>query len=155
MNLNNLFIEAVLLGMLPTVKQLVEAGANVRVDDDHALRWAASHGHLEIVKYLVRVGANVRADNDYALQLAAEYGNLEIVKYLVSVGADARAHGVIFINAAGNGHLEIVKYLVSVGADVRTRGDRALQLAAEFGQTAVVEFLKSEIAKLENRAKVL
>jgi ankyrin repeat protein len=84
MNLNRLFIEASKLGILPVVRQLVEAGANVRADNDYALRWAAEKGHLETVKYLVSVGANVRARDDWALRYAAEKGHTEVLDYLNS-----------------------------------------------------------------------
>ena len=82
MNLKQLFREAVDRGMLPVVKYLVEAGANVRADDDYVLRWAAHNGHLEVVKYLVSVGADVRARHDWALRYAANNCHTAVVDYL-------------------------------------------------------------------------
>ena len=61
----------------------------------------------------------------------------------------------LFAEAVKLGILPVVKQLVEVGVDVRTNDDRALQWAAEKGHTAVVDYLESEIKKLENSAKVL
>ena len=49
---NTSLIKAVESGNLETVKFLVEKGADVHADDDWALCWSASNGHLEVVKYL-------------------------------------------------------------------------------------------------------
>ena len=84
MNLDRLLIEAVKLGILPVIKQLVEAGANVRVGDDCALRYATIEGQLETVKYLVSVGSNVRANDDGALRWAEYYSHTAVVDYLKS-----------------------------------------------------------------------
>ena len=46
-------------------------GADVRADNDYAVRKASKNGHLETVKYLVSQGVNVRADNDYAVRRAS------------------------------------------------------------------------------------
>jgi ankyrin repeat protein len=48
---------------------------------------ACKSGDLEGVKYFVSQGADVRADNNYAVRKASENGHLEVVKYLVSQGA--------------------------------------------------------------------
>ena len=52
MKLNRLFDEAVKLGILPVVKQLVSAGADVRADNDCALQWAVYNGNTAVVNYL-------------------------------------------------------------------------------------------------------
>ncbi len=54
-------------------------GADVRVDDDSAVRWASLMGRLEMVKYLVSLGAEVRADDDLAVDWASSHGHLEVV----------------------------------------------------------------------------
>jgi hypothetical protein len=41
-----------------------------------------------VVKYLVSLGADIRSEDDYAVRWASKYGHLEMVRYLVSQGAD-------------------------------------------------------------------
>ena len=88
LNMNDLLIESVKLGLLPAVKRLIEQGANVSARDDLAIKWAAYNGHLETVKYLVSQGANVSARDDLAIKWAASRGHLETVKYLESLGGN-------------------------------------------------------------------
>ena len=126
------------------VRELIEEGADVRADDDFALRWTAGNGHLEIVKLLVEQGANARAKDDYALRWAASNGHLEVVKYLVEQGLSVRAKDDYALRwAAAKSHLEVVKYLVEQGANVRADDDRALRMAAGSGHLEVVKFLES------------
>ena len=40
-----------------------------------------------LVKYLVSLGADIRAQDDLAVRYASWSGNLELVKYLLSLGA--------------------------------------------------------------------
>jgi len=42
---------------------------------------------LDAVKYLVSQGADVRAQNDKAVRMASQDGHLEVVEYLISQGA--------------------------------------------------------------------
>ena len=60
----------------------------------------------------------------------------------------------LFIEAVKLGILPVAKQLVEAGANVRAYDDYALRYAAEKGHTAIADYLKSEIAKLENKAKV-
>ena len=78
----DLLIEAVKLGLLPIVRQLVELGANPRLYDDYALKYAAQKGHLETVKYLISMGCNPRSDNYYSLCLAHHNGHTQVFEFL-------------------------------------------------------------------------
>jgi len=140
---------------LEVIKELVNEGVNVHVNNDCALRFASENGHVEIVKFLVSKGANVNACNDYPLQSAANNGHLEIVKFLVSEGANVHSGNYCALRfASENGHLEIVKFLVSVGANVHSENDvalrwavlnghdMALRCAVENGHLEIVEYLK-------------
>ena len=156
MNLDRLLKEAVLLGILPVIKQLAEAGANARTDNEWALRWSANNGNLETIKYLVSIGCDPRASScghlnwamSCALRFASERGHLDIVKYLVSIGVDVRAdHDIALRCASEYDHLETIKYLVNSGCDPRSNNNQSVHQAAERGHTAVVDYLKSEIKK--------
>ncbi len=73
------------------VKYLVEQhGANVRADDDYALRFASERGHLDVVQYLVEQGADIHADNDDAVRRASRNGHFHILSYLMDQGANVR-----------------------------------------------------------------
>ena len=67
------------------VKYLIENGANIHTDNDLALAWASSYGHLEVVKYLVEKGANIHADDDLSLRWASKNGHTDVVNYLKSL----------------------------------------------------------------------
>lgn len=101
------------------LKELVDDGANIHVDNDYSMELAATVGNLEIVKYLMRLGVSVHTRNDAALRFASGNGHLEIVKYLICKGANVRALiDSAIVRASGNGHGEIVGVLLDNGADV-------------------------------------
>ena len=98
-----------------TFEWLEKNGVDIHIDDDKALRYAASEGYLNIVKYLIERGSDVHAFNDKALRWA------------------------VF-----NGHLNIVKYLVEHGADVYVNNEEPLEIAEEHGHTDIVEYFKGD-----------
>ena len=126
-----------------TFKYLISMGANIKADNDYAVKWASKKGHLEVIKYLVSLGADIRADNDEAVRWASYYGHLEVVKYLVSMGADIKANNETVRLASYYGHLKMVKYLVSMGADISAENDYVVRWAAEKGHLEVVKYLVS------------
>ncbi len=73
---------------LEICKLLLEAGADVHVENDAALRSAAHKGHLEVCKLLLENGANIHAIKDSILYLAAQENHLEVCKLLLKNGAD-------------------------------------------------------------------
>jgi ankyrin repeat protein len=147
-------------GDLLNVKLLVENGADVTADDNIAVRWAGSEGHLDVVKYLVSVGADIkngrncwskptkRWDYILALEMACIGGHLEVVKYLVSIGACVTGEDNASVgDACQFGHLEVAKYLVSMGANVFTEDNFAMEKAIVYGHTEVVKYIKNLSAK--------
>jgi len=130
------------------IKDLIQEGANVHVQEDYALRWASKFGHLEIVKLLLENGADVHAGKDCSLIWASAIGHLEVVKILLENGADVHARdNCALMWASENGHLEVVKLLLESGADVHGLNDCALTYAAEnaaaYGHLEVVKLLKN------------
>ncbi|MCK9596372.1 ankyrin repeat domain-containing protein [Candidatus Pacearchaeota archaeon] len=114
-NLDLELMDAAKKGDLDKVKNLIEQGADIHAERDHALRIAAKRGYFDIVKYLVEHGADIHAVNDCTLRLAVENGDLDMVKYLVEHGADIHVfkEGPLFW-AVKYGYLDIVKYLVEM-----------------------------------------
>ena len=136
-------------GSLEWVRWLHEHGADIRTQNDAALRLAAGNGHLEVVKYLHEHGADIRAWNNEALRWAAENGHLEVVKYLHEKGANIWVRNDAALRlAAGNGHLEVVKYLHEQGANIRAVDDDALRNAAARGHLEVVKYLHEQGANI-------
>jgi polyhydroxyalkanoate synthesis regulator protein len=45
------------------VRYLVEKGADFRVKDNWAVRFASAFGHVEVVKYLVENGVDFQVDD--------------------------------------------------------------------------------------------
>ena len=119
MTLLDQLIEYCKQGDLVGIKYIVSLGADIRANDDNAVRCASRNGHLQVVKYLVSIGADIRAGNDFSVRYAIEYSHLQIVKYLHEQGADIRAKNDCAVRyACWYGRLEVVKYLVSIGANV-------------------------------------
>lgn len=56
--------------------------------DSTLLHCAVENGHIEILEYLVTMGADIRAQDDLAVRKASMKGHLKIVKYLVTMGAN-------------------------------------------------------------------
>jgi len=53
--MDNQLKKAYKAGDLAKVKELVNNGADIHVENDYALRWASHKGHIDIVTYLKRV----------------------------------------------------------------------------------------------------
>ena len=117
-NLNEKLIKAAEQDNFNKVKYLIEQGADVHANNDHALQWASRNGHLPVVKYLIEQGADVHARDDCALRWAS---------------AEARA--------SEKGHLPVVKYLIEQGANVHVCDNQALQWASEKGHFQTLAYL--------------
>ena len=131
-------------------KYLVENGADVKTNNNYALRWASRYGHLDVVKYLVENSADVKTNNNSAVRLASEYGHLDVVKYLVENGADIKANNNYAVRIASkNGHLDVVKYLVENGADLKADNNSAVGWASRNGHLDVVKYLVENDADIK------
>jgi len=104
------FMKAVKQNQLEQVKLIVMQGINSIADNNFALCWAASNGHLEIVKFLCTLPD---AYNNYAFIWAAGNGHLEIVKFLSNLPDvnPGEAHKRACRWASKNGHHPAHKFL--------------------------------------------
>ena len=66
---------------------LESGGANVHALDDEALKIASSRGNFALVKMLLFAGANVKAQNNIALKLAARGRFGLVIMLLIQFGA--------------------------------------------------------------------
>jgi len=127
---------------LQVIKQLVEDGANIHVDNDWPLIWAAGNGYLDIVEFLVEKGANIHIYNDEPLKLAAENNHVDVVKFLLDKGANVYANDNYVLEwAAERGYLDIIQFLANKGLNVYVNNNKALKVAADNGHLNIVKFL--------------
>lgn len=118
---------------------LLTLGADSRLSDACALRFAAEIGHAECVRLLVAaVGSNADA-LAWPLVSAAGNGHPECVKLLLPC-ADASAKGAALRKAVGNGQAECVRLLIPA-TDPTADNSAALLLAAELGRDECVKLL--------------
>lgn len=145
--LNQQLLDAAEIGDFETVKQAMQAGANVNSSDAHGfsvLVNALSHYQIELIEYLIVRGAVTRlhpsligppaelagpmvspSDQQIlneALLTAAEDHNLSEVKRLLEAGADINAADedgfTVLVTALSSYQLDVVDYLVQHGATI-------------------------------------
>jgi len=114
-------IEATKNGNIELVKELIDAGVDVNLqdeDEETALILASVEGHIEIVKLLIEAGADLNIKSRYgktALMWTSQYGHTEIVKLLIDAGVDLNIKDIdgktALDFASDKGHTEIVKLL--------------------------------------------
>ena len=92
--LNEKLIEAVGRGNTEQVRELLDAGADINIQDkfgETALMRAAAWGHTGVMELLIRAGAEIDRPNKYgwtALMVAAAWGHTGVMELLIRAGAD-------------------------------------------------------------------
>ena len=118
-------------GELPTVRALLEDGADVNVVDSTGgtpLSYAARNGSVEVVKLLLAKHASVNlADSRGRTPLicAARVGRNEAITALLESGADLKASDMLKMTALhhafSNNHSSSAQTLIECGADLQAR----------------------------------
>lgn len=155
-------LEAAMLGDSSKLNGLVNAGKMRKEDENKILFFTASFGKVDTMKLLQSKGLNLRAIDEKRntlLMVASQNGNLEMVKYLVENGPDSKSllepgHDSMKDNAitaaADNDHADVVEYYLQnlpeisfdySKTDFYKKGPRLLYLAAENGDTKLIDFL--------------
>ncbi|KAJ3279170.1 hypothetical protein HK104_001695 [Borealophlyctis nickersoniae] len=138
------FIWAARKGHLELVRDLLDGGVDVHVDEDAALRLAAAGGHLEVVCLLLDAGANVHAMSYNSLAPAEarrRYSEVCRRRLLDSQADIPTIRGDSLFWAATFGHLEVVRLLLDAGANIHSWCDAPLIFAAHRGHAHVVRLL--------------
>lgn len=152
--------EAAEVGDIKAVKQLINAGADVRALDGHGappLQLAVARGHVEIARILVENGADVNfliEEGGTPLMGAAHCLKPRSIEFLLSKEAqpNKKGYGGRFPLicpfqpdvAAVDQQIECIRLLVSAGAIINMRTDTGftpLMKAAWFGNTQATEEL--------------
>jgi hypothetical protein len=155
------FVNAAEMGEMDTVRDLLDSGMNVNVQNyacRTALMKAAYHGHVELVEFLLSRGADVNAKDDNcrtALIVAASWhNNSQTIGILLAHGADVNARDkdgmTPLMFAAQSGYEDAVKVLLSNGAEVDLKdkdGETARFKAAVVDRREIMELLESAGAK--------
>ena len=130
-------IDAVLAGDFEAVKALIDAGADLNIQDDDGdtpLHWAAD-GYTDIARALIDAGAdlNIQDDDGWTpLHWVAGSGYTDIARALIDAGADLNIqdddgwtplHQVAF-----NGHADIARLLIDAGANLNIQVDSLVEL---------------------------
>lgn len=147
-------VAAAYQGHIDVIDILVKAGANIHVDDDAPLEWAALFDQLGSVCSLLAAGANPdsRLSRESTALTAAisdpRPNRAKIISALLDAGADVnrgRSNGATALHeAAETGQSNIIRLLVERGADVSTAtetGDTPAIAAARHGQLAALRCL--------------
>ncbi|KAK8129104.1 hypothetical protein PG984_010212 [Apiospora sp. TS-2023a] len=151
-------------GDLEALRALVDAGANIHLQDEHhvaPLHDAAGRGHATIVsmflrEYLLECGADPVAFNRKGhspLHLAIDAKSEAVVRILLrhnvdanlKTGGEGNLRGRTPLSlAAATGSTEVFRALMEHGADPQLLGDQGespLHLAAASGFTEILQFL--------------
>lgn len=138
-------------------KALINAGANLRMNDARLAGWTALHiaayrGHNEIIELLLEsddiLDIRTSVQETTPLMVACNYGRLVAAKILIKAGADLNAKDVdgttSLMRAVSMKSLDIIELLLVSGADIEARnndGKTAFILAATYWNKDVMEFL--------------
>ncbi len=125
-------IEAIKRKDFMTVKQLIEKGTDINVQDgsnkNRPLHFAVQIKSYEITDLLLKNGAKIEAKRYYdltSLHLAAIKGFVDIAELLIQNGADVNSLNnyqyTSLHKAVDHGHIQVVKLLIKYAADVNTK----------------------------------
>ncbi|GIZ48213.1 hypothetical protein CKM354_001128200 [Cercospora kikuchii] len=152
-NIGSSLYYASLIGLVPVVHELIEAGANVNAMGGHygnALQAASYEGQEKVVRILLDGKANIDATGGHhsnALQAAATRGHVTIVRMLLDAGADIHANGLDYRSAlhvaTQEAHANVVQMLLERGARMTSDYNNMtpLHYAVQSGQEKIAKLI--------------
>jgi uncharacterized protein len=158
--MTNDIYEAALRGRVDSLRELIDAGADVNVQNENGytpLMAAAHDGRLECIKLLIERGADVNRQDESgftALTNAVQHSNEQTVQLLISNGADVnlrtKASFTPLMFLAYNNYppaniSEVANALLSAGADRDAEdgsGETALKHARKKGAQELIALLE-------------
>lgn len=116
---------ALLSGKLDIIESIVNAGINVKTQDNLGIIEMSSQGNIPAMELLISRGAVVNARGNMPVIQASTNGHIQAVKLLCNNGANPRAdNDEPILAAARNGHEDVVKLLISLGAPFKIETKR-------------------------------
>lgn len=135
---------ACLYGHLPIVEYLVSKGVDIHVENDEILDLAYSKRHTSVVQFLLQKGLCFKKDcEDKVFIESIQEKNVEMCKILSKI-VNKKSKIAGFHKACINGCTELVEYLGSQDDILLEEGNVGLQLATQYNQTSVVDYIKSK-----------
>lgn len=120
--------------------------ADIRYEDNFALRWAATNGHLHMLKFLKEMGLtiqDVRAEFNFALRHAASGGHLEVLQFLKDWrDVDGEKSMIVPWGPTYGGHDLVGPKARLTLEDVRMYNCQVVRNAASGGHIHILQFLK-------------
>ncbi len=112
-NVNYVLVKACLYGDMNMVKYLIDIGADVKDEDNRALRVALRHNHLEIAKLLVEKGEiKFLSDASEEIEYAIRTQDLEVLQFLEKFNLNF-AHEEYLTKAIKTNNIDIVEFLIN------------------------------------------
>ena len=148
--------EAIQNNKIEVVKKLIDAGANLNIQDSRAktaLMYSVHNGNdnNEVSEKLIDAGADLNIKNimgQTALMYSAGNGNNEVSEKLIDAGADLNIQDkngqTALMYAIGYGKDQVAKKLIDAGTDLNIQdkyGKTALMYAVEKGRAEVFKKL--------------
>lgn len=121
-----------------------------------ALTEAAAAGHLSVVKLLVQAGYDIRANNQLALSQAIYRGHIDIVRYLCAQQPDLYIGCQLTLPTVARNHQAILQYLISIGADIHDKRELLLKYAAYLQNLELVNMLHragADISEIDSKIR--
>lgn len=156
------------MGHLDVVKALVDAGADISVDDgdDRSVLYAAAFANqLDTVKFLLANGADPNEQLKGPIIAAIVNNNVSMMEALLDAGADVRLQredefallATPLQAAAFYGYLEPVRLLLDRGSEINeispSWGEEGNWTALDFAE-AGIEMCETNLMKVENMKKM-
>ncbi|KAJ3287703.1 hypothetical protein HK104_008478 [Borealophlyctis nickersoniae] len=136
-------------GHKEVVQSLIQAGANVDIDEGRPLPTATARGHTEVVQLLLDAGAE--HGKDLAFRVAMDRAYTEIARLLISAGVDVNRYAEERLDVA---YLspdcgQIVHTLLDLGMNIHVNDEAPIRFAAQYGDTEMVQLLVEKGADVQ------
>jgi ankyrin repeat protein len=136
------FLNAVSVGNLEWVTNLLSHGIDPKANNSEALMRAVTGGHLNIAKILIERGADRSVINPDLVLSAASNGNLNMLKFLIKNHVGDNYHLEQAFKAAHNCHkTEVVKFFLKHALKPSIIGDHVLKDYVERNDSDMVSLL--------------